>query len=115
MLAVGRTLALYVMLLLLDEPYEGLAPVIVREIEKIVEEIKALGLNTIIVEQNAIAALHLADRAIILDMGPVVFEGTAQAVLDNEDISHQYPAFGRSDRKSEVEGKRRWGVVVGGG
>src|SRR3546814_13959085 len=54
MLAVARTLARDVKLLLLDEPYEGLAPVIVREIEKIVEEIKALGLTTIIVEQNAI-------------------------------------------------------------
>src|SRR3546814_832476 len=57
MLAVARTLARDVKLLLLDEPYEGLAPVIVREIEKIVEEIKALGLTTIIVGQNAIAAL----------------------------------------------------------
>jgi branched-chain amino acid transport system ATP-binding protein len=93
MLAVARTLARDVKLLLLDEPYEGLAPVIVREIEKIVEEIKALGLTTIIVEQNAIAALHLADRAIILDMGQVVFDGTAKAVLDNEDLRHQYLAI----------------------
>ncbi len=93
MLAVARTLARDVKLLLLDEPYEGLAPVIVKEIEKIVEEIKSLGLTTIIVEQNAIAALHLADRAIILDMGQVVFDGTAQAVLDNEDLRHQYLAI----------------------
>src|SRR3546814_17473599 len=96
MLAVARTLARDVKLLLLDEPYEGLAPVIVREIEKIAEEIKALGLTTIIVEQNAIAALHLADRAIILDMGQVVFDGTAQAVLDNEELRHQYLAILRS-------------------
>ena len=93
MLAVARTLARDVKLLLLDEPYEGLAPVIVREIEKIVEEIKSLGLTTIIVEQNAIAALHLADRAIILDMGQIVFDGTAQAVLDDEDLRHQYLAI----------------------
>jgi branched-chain amino acid transport system ATP-binding protein len=93
MLAVARTLARDVKLLLLDEPYEGLAPVIVQEFEKIVEEIKSLGLTTIIVEQNAIAALHLADRAIILDMGQVVFDGTAQAVLDNEDLRHQYLAI----------------------
>ncbi|MEO3430943.1 ABC transporter ATP-binding protein [Pelagibius sp. CAU 1746] len=93
MLAVARTLARDVKLLLLDEPYEGLAPVIVQEIEKIVEEIKSLGLTTIIVEQNAIAALHLADRAIILDMGQVVFDGTAQAVLDDEDLRHQYLAI----------------------
>jgi len=93
MLAVARTLARDVKLLLLDEPYEGLAPVIVQEIERIVEEIKNLGLTTIIVEQNAIAALHLADRAIILDMGQVVFDGTAQAVLDDEDLRHQYLAI----------------------
>ncbi len=93
MLAVARTMARDVKLLLLDEPYEGLAPVIVQEIEKIVEEIKSLGLTTIIVEQNAIAALHLADRAIILDMGQVVFDGTAQAVLDDEDLRHQYLAI----------------------
>ncbi|MGD1876942.1 MAG: ABC transporter ATP-binding protein [Kiloniellaceae bacterium] len=93
MLAVARTLARDVKLLLLDEPYEGLAPVIVQEIEKIVEEIKSLGLTTIIVEQNAVAALQLADRAIILDMGQVVFDGTAQTVLDDEDLRHQYLAI----------------------
>jgi branched-chain amino acid transport system ATP-binding protein len=93
MLAVARALARDVKLLLLDEPYEGLAPVIVREIEKILEEIKALGLTTVIVEQNAIAALHLADRAVILDMGEVVFDGTAREVIDNEDLRHQYLAI----------------------
>ncbi len=93
MLAVARALARDVKLLLLDEPYEGLAPVIVQEIEKILEEIKSLGLTTIIVEQNAIAALHLADRAIILDMGQVAFDGTAQEVLDNEDLRQEYLAI----------------------
>ncbi|MGF1446958.1 MAG: ABC transporter ATP-binding protein [Pikeienuella sp.] len=90
MLAVSRALARDIKLLLLDEPYEGLAPVIVREIEKTLESIKDLGMTTIIVEQNAIAALHLADRAIILDMGTVVFDGTAQEVLDNEDLRNEY-------------------------
>lgn len=93
MLAVARALARDVKLLLLDEPYEGLAPVIVQEIEKILEEIKSLGLTTIIVEQNAIAALHLADRAIILDMGQVAFDGTAQDVLDNEELRQEYLAI----------------------
>jgi branched-chain amino acid transport system ATP-binding protein len=55
--------------LLLDEPYEGLATVIGREIESIVAEIKELGISTIIVEQNAVATLQLADRALILDRG----------------------------------------------
>lgn len=93
MLAIGRTLARDVKLLLLDEPYEGLAPVIVQEIEKTLDQIKKLGITTIIVEQNAIAALHLADRAIILDMGQVVFDGKSQEVLDNADLRQQYLAI----------------------
>ncbi len=93
MLAVARALARDVKLLLLDEPYEGLAPVIVREIEKILEEIKALGFTSIIVEQNAIAALHLSDRAIILDMGEIVFDGSAREVIDDKDLRHQYLAL----------------------
>ncbi|PCJ85396.1 MAG: ABC transporter ATP-binding protein [Hyphomicrobiales bacterium] len=93
MLALARILARDIKLLLLDEPYEGLAPVIVHEIERTLEEIKSLGMTTIIVEQNAIAALHLADRAIILDMGEVVFDGTAQEVLDNKELRHEYLAI----------------------
>jgi branched-chain amino acid transport system ATP-binding protein len=93
MLAVARALARDVKLLLLDEPYEGLAPVIVQEIERILEGVKKLGMTTIIVEQNAIAALHLAERALILDMGQVVFDGTAQEVLDNEDLRQEYLAI----------------------
>ena len=93
MLAVARALARDIKLLLLDEPYEGLAPVIVREIENIVAEIKELGITTIIVEQNAVAALQLADRAVILEMGEVVFDGSAKEVLDNEDLRHEYLAI----------------------
>ena len=93
MLAVARALARDVKLLLLDEPYEGLAPVIVQEIERTLEEIKEHGMTTIIVEQNAIAALHLADRAIILDMGQVAFDGTAAEVLDNKELRHEYLAI----------------------
>jgi len=93
MLAVARALARDVKLLLLDEPYEGLAPVIVREIEKILEEIKQLGFTTIIVEQNAIAALHLSDRALILDMGEIVFDGTAKEVIENSELRQQYLAI----------------------
>lgn len=57
------------------------------------EEVKKLGFTTLIVEQNAIAALNLADRALILDMGEVVFDGTAQDVLDNADLRQQYLAI----------------------
>ncbi len=93
MLAIARALARDIKLLLLDEPYEGLAPVIVHEIESILDSIKKLGITTIIVEQNAIAALRLADRAIIIDMGLVVFDGLAQEVLDNEELRQQYLAI----------------------
>ena len=93
MLAVARALARNVKLLLLDEPYEGLAPVIVQEIERIVREIKEAGITTIIVEQNAIAALKLADRAVILDSGEVVFDGTAEMVLNDAKLREQYLAI----------------------
>ena len=93
MLAVARALARDIKLLLLDEPYEGLAPVIVHEIERILQSIKELGITSILVEQNAVAALHLADRAIILDMGQIVFDGTAQEVLDDDAMRQQYLAL----------------------
>ncbi len=92
MLAVARALSRDVKLLLLDEPYEGLAPVIVQEIEKILLSIKRLGITTIIVEQNAVAALRLSDEAIILDSGEVVFRGSAKEMLDNEELMHEYLA-----------------------
>ncbi|MZR31348.1 ABC transporter ATP-binding protein [Sneathiella litorea] len=93
MLAVARALARNVKLLFLDEPYEGLAPVIVQEIERILLEVKKLGITTIIVEQNAVAALQLADKALILDMGQIAFRGTAQQVLDDQDLRHEYLAI----------------------
>ncbi|OSQ39503.1 ABC transporter ATP-binding protein [Thalassospira mesophila] len=93
MLAIGRALARDIKILLLDEPYEGLAPVIVQEIEKTLQNVKELGITTIIVEQNAIAALKLADRAIIMDAGQVVFDGTSQEVLDDPELRDQYLAI----------------------
>ncbi|HLS67862.1 MAG TPA: ABC transporter ATP-binding protein [Kiloniellales bacterium] len=93
MLAVARALARDIKLLLLDEPYEGLAPVIVREIEGIVRQIKSLGITTIIVEQNAVAALELSNRALILDMGRIVYDGDPEKLLESEDLRNQYLAI----------------------
>ena len=93
MLAIARALARDIKVLLLDEPYEGLAPVIVDEIEKTLNIIKAQGITTVIVEQNAIRALELADRAVILDTGLVVFDGTAEEVLSNEKLRAEYLAI----------------------
>jgi branched-chain amino acid transport system ATP-binding protein len=93
MLAIARALARDIKLLLLDEPYEGLAPVIVQEIAKTLAHIREQGITTIIVEQNAVAALKLADRAVILDTGVVVFDGTAAEVLENEKLRAEYLAI----------------------
>ncbi len=92
MLAVARALARDIKLLLLDEPYEGLAPIIVQEIERILQNIKKLGITTILVEQNAVAALRLADKAIILDTGEIAFRGSAQEMLDSEELRNEYLA-----------------------
>ena len=93
MLSIARALARQIKVLLLDEPYEGLAPVIVDEIEKTLRLIKQEGMTTIIVEQNAVRALKLADRAVILDTGQIVFDGSAQDVLDNEALRAEYLAI----------------------
>lgn len=93
MLAVARALSREVKLLLLDEPYEGLAPVIVQEIERILYGIRDLGITTIIVEQNAVAALRMSDRAAILDSGEIVFTGSAKELLDNPELRDEYLAI----------------------
>ncbi|MEM5500871.1 ABC transporter ATP-binding protein [Ahrensia kielensis] len=93
MLAIARALARDIKVLLLDEPYEGLAPVIVQEIEKTLNIIRDQGMTTILVEQNAIAALKLADRALILDTGTLVYDGLAKDVLENEKLRNEYLAI----------------------
>lgn len=93
MLAIARALCRDIKVLLLDEPYEGLAPVIVQEIAKTLELIREQGITTVIVEQNAVAALKLADRAVILDIGKVVYDGSAQEVLEDEALRSKYLAI----------------------
>ncbi|MCV3274110.1 ABC transporter ATP-binding protein [Roseobacter sinensis] len=93
MLAIARALCRDIKVLLLDEPYEGLAPVIVDEIEKTLRVIKEQGITTILVEQNAVRALQLADRAVILDTGGIVFNGTAAEVLENKELREEYLAI----------------------
>ncbi|CUK17145.1 LIV-I protein F [Ruegeria denitrificans] len=93
MLSIARALARDIKVLLLDEPYEGLAPVIVDEIEKTLIHVKQQGMTTIIVEQNAVRALELADRAIILDTGTIVFDGAAKEVLEDTKLREEYLAI----------------------
>ncbi|MEM6888800.1 MAG: ABC transporter ATP-binding protein [Pseudomonadota bacterium] len=93
MLSIARALCRDIKVLLLDEPYEGLAPVIVDEIEKTLTIIKEQGITTILVEQNAVRALQLADRAVILDTGGIVFDGSAAEVLENKELREEYLAI----------------------
>lgn len=85
MLAVARALARDIKIQIFDEPCEGLAPVIVQQIREI-------GITTIIVEQNAVAALRLSDRAVIMDTAHVVFSGSAREALENEQPRRDYLA-----------------------
>ena len=80
MLAIARALLLNPKVLLLDEPTEGLAPLIVREISERLAAVKAEGMTLLLIEQNARFALNLADRAYVLSRGEVAWEGTAAAL-----------------------------------
>ena len=90
MLVVGRGLMAQPKLLLLDEPSLGLAPLVVREILRVVGQLREHGTTILLVEQNARAALRVADRAYVLETGRVVMEGTASELAANEDVQKAY-------------------------
>jgi branched-chain amino acid transport system ATP-binding protein len=90
MLAIARALVQNTRLLLLDEPTEGLAPLIVREVEAIVREIKAQGITILLVEQNFYSALSVADRCYVVDQGSVKFEGTPEQLRADEAVLARY-------------------------
>lgn len=90
MLAIARALVQDTKLLLLDEPTEGLAPLIVRDVEKIIREIKAAGMTILLVEQNFYSALSVADRCYVIDQGTMRFEGTPDELRGNADVLKRY-------------------------
>ncbi|SHM05333.1 amino acid/amide ABC transporter ATP-binding protein 2, HAAT family [Roseovarius litoreus] len=90
MLAIGRALMSAPRLLLMDEPSMGLAPVIVEEIARIIEEINAQGVPVVLVEQNAELALELASHAYVLETGNMALEGPADELHDNEHVRAAY-------------------------
>lgn len=90
MLAMGRALMSKPKLLLLDEPSMGLAPILVREIFSIIEDIKKQGTTVLLVEQNARMALSVADRAYVLETGNIVMSGTGKELAESEDIQKAY-------------------------
>ena len=90
MLAIGRALMSDPKILLMDEPSMGLAPVIVEEIAKIIEEINARGISVVLVEQNAELALELANHGYVLEGGNLALEGIAHELHDNEHVRAAY-------------------------
>jgi branched-chain amino acid transport system ATP-binding protein len=86
MLALGRALMSGPKLLLLDEPTEGLAPLIVRSLEEQILRLKGEGISMLLSEQNLRSSLKLIDRAYIIDNGRIRFHGTVQELRDNEEI-----------------------------
>jgi len=83
MLAIGRALMLNPALLLLDEPFEGLAPLIVEEVERAIEQMKRDGMTVLLVEQHVDAALRLCDQTVVLERGKVVHAGASVRLREN--------------------------------
>ncbi|MBV5296048.1 MAG: ABC transporter ATP-binding protein [Curvibacter lanceolatus] len=94
MLAIGRALMARPRLLMLDEPSLGLAPLIVREVLQVVSSLRDLGVSVLLVEQNARAALQVADRAYVLEMGAVALSGAAADLLHDRRIIDTYLGLG---------------------
>lgn len=90
MLAMGRAIMARPKLLLLDEPSMGLAPLMVKTIFRIIEEINREGTTILLVEQNANMALSVADRAYVIETGRVIVSGTAKELQASEDIKNAY-------------------------
>jgi branched-chain amino acid transport system ATP-binding protein len=90
MLAIGRALMTNPDLLLMDEPTEGLAPLIVREVGRVIAELKREGLSILLVEQNLPLALSVADTVHVLSRGQIVHSSTPDALVANEDVKSRY-------------------------
>jgi branched-chain amino acid transport system ATP-binding protein len=113
MLAMGRALMANPRVLLLDEPSLGLAPLIQQQIRDIVAEIAAQGVSVLLVEQNAMLALSVANRGYVLESGQVVREGPGEELLNDEEIRAAYLGMGEHGRRSFKDLKtyrrrRRW-------
>jgi branched-chain amino acid transport system ATP-binding protein len=99
MLAIARPLLLNPKVMLLDEPSQGLAPLIVREVMQVVTRMRSEGLSVLLIEQNAPLSLSVADRAYVLDDGKVVHSGSAAALANDKELVDKLAGAGRKDAK----------------
>jgi branched-chain amino acid transport system ATP-binding protein len=90
MLAVARALMARPKLLMMDEPSLGLAPIMVREVFNIIKEINQRGVTILLIEQNAMAALRIANYGYVLETGSIVLEGTGQQLINNPSVRQAY-------------------------
>ncbi len=90
MLAVGRALMTKPKLLMMDEPSLGLAPLIVHDIFEIIKKINSLGVTILLIEQNAKAALEIADYGYVMETGTIVLEGEGKSLLNNDEVQRAY-------------------------
>jgi branched-chain amino acid transport system ATP-binding protein len=90
MLAIGRALMGQPRLLLLDEPSLGLAPIMAHRVFKSIARLRDAGMTILLVEQNARAALHIADRAYVMETGKIVMEGPSEELLNHNQIKRAY-------------------------
>ena len=98
MLAVGRALMGKPKVLMLDEPSLGLAPLVVREVFHTIMRLRESGVSILLVEQNARAALQVADYGYVLEMGEVRLEGKASELLHDPRVIESYLGFGKQDK-----------------
>ena len=102
MLAMGRALMGAPKLLMLDEPSLGLAPIIVADIFRTVGELRASGVSVLLVEQNAQAALQIADRAYVMELGEFVLEGSAKDIAGNARVAASYLGGGQIQKPDDT-------------
>jgi branched-chain amino acid transport system ATP-binding protein len=102
MLAMGRALMGAPKLLMLDEPSLGLAPIIVADIFRTIGELRASGVSVLLVEQNAKAALGIADRAYVMELGEFVLSGSAREVATDQRVEASYLGFQHSNSANDL-------------